>query len=141
MEGAIVGADVFIGVSGKLNILDRRMVPTMNNDPITFPLSNPEPEIHPLQALANGAKVVATGRSISPTYNVSVFPSMIRVLMDLRVRTLSEDLVVAVAKGIADLVEQEHLHSNYILPPIDDPRILATLSDKLREVIRLHVDK
>jgi malate dehydrogenase (oxaloacetate-decarboxylating) len=67
LEGAIVGADVFIGVSGKLNILDRRMVPTMNNDPIIFPLSNPEPEIHPLQALANGAKVVATGRSISPT--------------------------------------------------------------------------
>ena len=67
LEGAIVGADVFIGVSGKLNILDRRMVQTMNNDPIIFPLSNPEPEIHPLQALANGAKVVATGRSISPT--------------------------------------------------------------------------
>jgi hypothetical protein len=48
---------------------------------------------------------------------------------------------VTVPKGIADLVEQEHLHSDYILPPIDDPRILATVSDKLREVIRLQVDK
>lgn len=48
---------------------------------------------------------------------------------------------MAVAKGIADLVEQEHLHSNYILPPIEDPRILATVTDKLREVIRLQVDK
>jgi hypothetical protein len=48
---------------------------------------------------------------------------------------------VAVAKGIADLVEQEHMHSNYILPPIDDLRMLATVSDKLREVIRLQVDK
>jgi malate dehydrogenase (oxaloacetate-decarboxylating) len=67
LEDAIVGADVFIGVSGKPNILDGRMVTTMNNDPIIFALSNPEPEIHPLQALANGAKVVATGRSISPT--------------------------------------------------------------------------
>lgn len=87
--------------------------------------------------------MLATGISDFPNQinNVSVFPSMIRVLMDLRARTLSEDLVVAVAKGIADLVEQERLHSNYILPPIDDPRILATLSDKLREVIRLHVDK
>ena len=47
LEGAVVGADVAIGVSGKPNILDRRMVPTMNNDPIIFPLSNPEPEIHP----------------------------------------------------------------------------------------------
>lgn len=87
--------------------------------------------------------MLATGRFdfSNQINNVSVFPSTIRVLMDLRVRTLSEDLVVAFAKGIADLVEQEHLHSNYILPPIDDPRILATLSDKLREVIRLHVDK
>lgn len=48
---------------------------------------------------------------------------------------------MAVAKGIADLVEQEHLHSDCILPPIDDPRIPATVSDKLREVIRLQVDK
>lgn len=82
-----------------------------------------------MQALANGAKVLATGRSDFPNQinNVSVFPSMIRVLLDLRVRTLSEDLLVAVARGIADLVEQEHLRSNYILPPIDDPRILHFL--------------
>jgi malate dehydrogenase (oxaloacetate-decarboxylating) len=66
---------------------------------------------------------------------------MLRVLLDLRVRTLSEELLVAVAKGIADLVEQEHLRSDYILPPIDDPRILPTVSDKLRDVMRVHVDK
>jgi malate dehydrogenase (oxaloacetate-decarboxylating) len=143
LEDAIVGADVFIGVSGKPNILDGRMVRTMNNDSIIFALSNPEPEIEPLQALANGAKVVATGRSDFPNQinNVSVFPSMLRVLLDLRVKTLSEDLLVSVAKGIADLVEQEHLNPDYILPPIDDPRILATVSDKLREVIKLHVDE
>jgi malate dehydrogenase (oxaloacetate-decarboxylating) len=143
LEDALVGADVFIGVSGRPNILDGRMVQTMNNDPIIFALSNPEPEIFPSQALASGAKVVATGRSDSPNQinNVSVFPSMLRVLLDLRVRTLSEDLLVAVAKGIAELVEQEHLHSDYILPPIDDPRILATVSEKLREVIKLQVDE
>lgn len=143
LQDAIVGADVFIGVSGSPNILDGRMVKTMSKDPIIFALSNPEPEIHPSQALANGAKVVATGRSDFPNQinNVSVFPSMLRVLLDLRVRTLSEDLLVAVATGIADLVEQEHLHSDYILPPIDDPRILPTVSDKLREVIKHHVDE
>jgi malate dehydrogenase (oxaloacetate-decarboxylating) len=143
LEDALVGADVFIGVSGRPNILDGRMVKTMNNDPIIFALSNPEPEIFPSQALASGAKVVATGRSDSPNQinNVSVFPSMLRVLLDLRVRTLSEDLLVAVAKGIAELVEQEHLHSDYILPPIDDPRILATVSEKLREVIKLQIDE
>jgi malate dehydrogenase (oxaloacetate-decarboxylating) len=143
LEDAIVGADVFIGVSGRPNILDGRMVRTMSKDPIIFALSNPDPEIHPSQALGNGAKVVATGRSDFPNQinNVSVFPSMLRVLLDLRVRTLSEDLLVAVAMGIADLVGQEHLHSDYILPPIDDPRILPTVSDKLREVIKHHVDE
>lgn len=143
LQDAIVGADVFIGVSGKPNILDGRMVMTMSNDPIIFALSNPEPEILPSQAIANGARVVATGRSDFPNQinNVSVFPSMLRVLLDLRVRTLSEDLLVAVARGIADLVEREHLHYNYILPPIDDPRILATVSDKLSEVVKLHVDE
>jgi malate dehydrogenase (oxaloacetate-decarboxylating) len=143
LEDAIVGADVFIGVSGRPNILDGRMVKIMSKDPIIFALSNPEPEIQPSQAHANGARVVATGRSDFPNQinNVSVFPSMLRVLLDLRVRTLSEELLVAVAKGIADLVEQEHLRSDYILPPIDDPRILPTVSDKLRDVMRVHVDK
>jgi malate dehydrogenase (oxaloacetate-decarboxylating) len=143
IEDAIVGADVFIGVSGRPNMLDGRMVKTMSNDPIIFALSNPEPEIQPSQALANGARVIATGRSDFPNQinNVSVFPSMLRVLLDLRVRTLSEELMATVAKGIADLVEQEHLRPDYILPPIDDPRILPTVSDKLRDIIKLHVDK
>lgn len=143
LEDALVGADVFIGVSGRPNILDGRMVQTMSNDPIIFALTNPEPEIFPSQALASGAKVVATGRSDFPNQinNVSVFPSMLRVLLDLRVRTLSDDLLVAIATGIADLVEQEHLHADYILPPIDDPRILATVSEKLKEIIKLHVDE
>lgn len=101
LEDALVGADVFIGVSGRPNILDGRMVQTMSNDPIIFALTNPEPEIFPSQALASGAKVVATGRSDFPNQinNVSVFPSMLRVLLDLRVRTLSEDLLVAIATG------------------------------------------
>ncbi|HZD36386.1 MAG TPA: NADP-dependent malic enzyme [Nitrososphaeraceae archaeon] len=143
LQDALVGADVFIGVSGKPNIIDAGMVRAMSKDPIIFALSNPEPEILPSQALANGAGVVATGRSDFPNQinNVSVFPSMLRVLLDLRVKTLSEELMVAVAKGIADLVEREHLHSNYILPPIDDPRILATVSDKLREVVKFHVEE
>jgi malate dehydrogenase (oxaloacetate-decarboxylating) len=143
LEDAIVGADVFIGVSGRPNILEGKMVKTMSTDPIIFALSNPEPEIRPSQALSNGARVVATGRSDFPNQinNVSVFPSMLRALLDLRVRTLSEELLVAVAKGIADLVKQEHLRSDYILPPIDDPRVLPTVSEKLRDVIKLHVDE
>jgi malate dehydrogenase (oxaloacetate-decarboxylating) len=142
LKDAIVGADVFIGVSGRPNILDGKMVKTMNKHPVIFALSNPEPEIHPSKALANGAKVIATGRSDFPNQinNVSVFPSMLRVILDLRVRTLSEDLLVAVSAGIAELVTPEQLQSDYILPPIDDPRILPTVADKLRKVVKLHVD-
>jgi malate dehydrogenase (oxaloacetate-decarboxylating) len=143
MEDAIVGADVFIGVSGRPNILEGKMVKTMSTDPIIFALSNPDPEIQPSQALSDGARVVATGRSDFPNQinNVSVFPSMLRALLDLRVRTLSEELLAAVAKGIADLVKNEHLRSDYILPPIDDPRVLPTVSEKLRDIIKLHVDE
>jgi malate dehydrogenase (oxaloacetate-decarboxylating) len=143
LEDAIVGADVFIGVSGRSNILEGKMVKTMSTDPIIFALSNPDPEIQPSHALSDGARVVATGRSDFPNQinNVSVFPSMLRALLDLRVRTLSEELLVAVAKGIADLVKNEHLRSDYILPPIDDPRVLPTVSEKLRNVIKLHVDE
>jgi malate dehydrogenase (oxaloacetate-decarboxylating) len=88
-------------------------------------------------------KWLQLGDPISPTkLTMSLFfPSMLRVLLDLRVKTLSENLLVAVAKGIADLVEHEQLRSDYILPPIDDPRILATVSDKLREVIKLHIEE
>ena len=61
---------------------------------------------------------------------------MLRALLDLRIRYLSEELLVAVATGIASLVEREHLRTDYILPPIDDPRILATVSEKLKQVIK-----
>lgn len=143
LEDAIVGADVFIGVSGRPNILEGKMVKTMSTDPIIFALSNPDPEIQPSQALTDGARVFATGRSDFPNQinNVSVFPSMLRALLDLRVRTLSEELLAAVARGIANLVKNEHLRSDYILPPIDDPRVLPTVSEKLRDVIKLHVDE
>ena len=138
LEDAIVGADVFIGVSGRPNLIDERMVKSMSNDPVIFALSNPEPEIIPSKAIASGAKVVATGRSDFPNQinNVSVFPSMLRVLLDLRVRYLGEDLLVAVAKGIASLVERELLRTDYILPPIDDPRILSIVSEKLRDIVK-----
>ncbi|HET6729966.1 MAG TPA: malic enzyme-like NAD(P)-binding protein [Nitrososphaeraceae archaeon] len=141
LEDAIAGADVFIGVSGRPNLIDERMVKSMNTNPVIFALSNPEPEIDPSRAVAAGAKVVATGRSDYPNQinNVSVFPSMLRVLLDFRVKYLDEDLLVAVAKGIASLVEREQLRAEYILPPIDDPRVLAIVSEKLRDVVRKHL--
>lgn len=138
IEDAIAGSDVFIGVSGLPSLIDEKTIRSMNKDPIVFALSNPDPEINPSKAVESGARIVATGRSDFPNQinNVSVFPSMLRALLDLRIRYLSEELLVAVATGIASLVEREHLRTDYILPPIDDPRILATVSEKLKEVIK-----
>jgi len=137
----IEGADVFIGVSGKGGILNRQMVQTMNHDAIVFALSNPDPEILPPDALQGGARIVATGRSdfANQINNAVVFPSVLRVLLDIRARTLSEDMLVSVAYAIADIVKDVHLKEDYIIPKVNDPRILPTVTKALRAAIEKHV--
>lgn len=132
------GSDVFIGVSGKGNILNDKIVSSMNVDPIIFALSNPDPEILPHDALDAGAKIVATGRSDFPNQvnNAVVFPSVIRSLLDLRVKVLDDPLMVDVAYAIADLVEYQHLKYDYIIPQINDQRILPVVTQTLKNVIQ-----
>jgi malate dehydrogenase (oxaloacetate-decarboxylating) len=132
------GSDVFIGVSGKGNILNDKIVSSMNADPIIFALSNPDPEILPQDALDAGAKIVATGRSDFPNQvnNAVVFPSVIRSLLDLRVKVLDDHLMVDVAYAIADLVERQHLKYDYIIPQINDQRILPVVTQTLKSVIQ-----
>ena len=138
LNSVIEGSDVFIGVSGKGNILNNKVVPSMNIDPIIFALSNPYPEILPPSALDAGAKIVATGRSDFPNQvnNAVIFPSVIRSLLDLRVKLLDDNLMVNVAYAIANLVEGQHLKTDYIIPPINDPRILPVVTQTLRNVIQ-----
>jgi malate dehydrogenase (oxaloacetate-decarboxylating) len=135
------GSDIFIGVSGKGSILDREMVRSMNNDPIVFALSNPDPEILPSEALEGGARIVATGRSdfVNQVNNAVVFPSILRALLDLRVNTLSEDMLVSVATAIADMIDSNHLKYDYIIPKVDDPRIIHIVTDTLRNAIQRHI--
>ena len=85
LADVLKGADVFIGVSGKSNILTKEMIQSMGHDPIVFALSNPDPEILPPDALSAGAKIVATGRSdfANQVNNALVFPSILRALLDL----------------------------------------------------------
>jgi malate dehydrogenase (oxaloacetate-decarboxylating) len=141
LEHVIEGADIFIGVSGKSGILNGQMVQKMNHDAIVFALSNPDPEILPSDALRGGARVVATGRSdfANQINNAVVFPSVLRVLLDLRVKTLSEDMLVSVAYAIADIVNDVHLKEEYIIPKVNDPRILPTVTKVLRDAIQKHV--
>ncbi len=139
----IEGADVFIGVSGKGCILNHQMVRSMNRDAIVFALSNPDPEILPSDALQGGARIVATGRSDFPNQinNAVVFPSVLRVLLDIRAKTLSQDMLVTVANAIAGIVNDTHLREDYIIPKVNDPRILPTVTTALRDAIQKYVTK
>ena len=139
----IEGADVFIGVSGKGGILDHQMVQSMNHDAIVFALSNPDPEILPTDAMQGRARIVATGRSDFPNQinNAVVFPSVLRVLLDIRAKTLSQDVLVTVANAIAGIVNDTYLREDYIIPKVNDPRILPTVTKALRDAIQKHVPK
>jgi malate dehydrogenase (oxaloacetate-decarboxylating) len=139
----IKGADVFIGVSGKGGILNRQMIQSMNQGAIVFALSNPDPEILPADALQGGARIVATGRSDFPNQinNAVVFPSVLRVLLDVRAKTLSEDMLVSVSYAIAEITNDAHLNENYIIPKVNDPRILPTVTNALRDAIQKHITK
>lgn len=139
----IKGADVFIGVSGKGNLISKDMVQSMNHDPIVFALSNPDPEILPSYALEGGARIIATGRSdfANQVNNAVVFPSILRALLDLRVNTLSEAILVSVATAIADIVDSRHLNFDYLIPKVDDPRIIHVVTDTLKNAIQKNIDK
>jgi malate dehydrogenase (oxaloacetate-decarboxylating) len=139
----IEGADVFIGVSGKGSIVNPQMIESMNRDAIVFALSNPDPEILPSDALQGGARIIATGRSDFPNQinNAVVFPSVLRVLLDIRAKTLNQDMLVAVADAIAEIVDDIHLSEDYIIPKVNDPRILPTVTKALRDAIERYMIK
>jgi malate dehydrogenase (oxaloacetate-decarboxylating) len=143
LADVLKGADVFIGVSGKARLIDKEMVHSMNHNPIVFALSNPDPEILPSNALEAGASIVATGRSdfANQINNAVVFPAILRSLLDLRVKTLSEEMLVSVATAIADIVDTNHLKNEYIIPKVDDPRIIHIVTDTLKNAIQRNLDK
>lgn len=134
---AIRGADILIGVSGKGGIITKQMVQSMSKDAIVFALSNPGPEIYPSDALTAGARIVATGRSdfANQVNNAVVFPSVLRALLDLRAKTLTEDILVGIANAIASLVDAAHLKENYIVPKVNDPRLLPVVSSTIKNSI------
>lgn len=137
LESVIQDADIFIGTTGKGKILKDKMIKSMNYDPIIFALSNPDPEILPENALAAGAKIIATGRSDFPNQinNAVVFPSIFRALLDLRIKNIDEDILIAVAQSIANLVDSKNLKEDYIIPKINDPRILPIVTNSIKEYI------
>jgi malate dehydrogenase (oxaloacetate-decarboxylating) len=143
LQDVLSESDIFIGVSGKTDILNKQMIESMNQDSIIFALSNPDPEILPNYALEYGARIVATGRSDFPNQinNAVVFPSILRALLDLRANNLNEFMLVSVAYAIASIVEEVHLKDDYIIPKVDDPRILPIVTKTIKKVLGAHVRK
>src|SRR5574344_2177647 len=113
----LVGADVFIGVSAP-GMVTKEMVQTMNKDAIIFACANPTPEIFPDEAKAGGARVVSTGRSDYPNQinNVLAFPGIFRGAFDVRASDINEEMKMAAAKALADLISDDELSADYIIP-------------------------
>ncbi len=131
------GADVFMGVSGP-GTLTADMVRSMAADPIVFACANPDPEIFPDEAKAAGAAVVSTGRSDFPNQvnNVLCFPGIFRGALDVRARDINDTMKIAAAQAIADLVSEEELRSDYILPHAFDPRVRDAVAQATAEAAR-----
>lgn len=137
LADAMCGADVFIGVSAP-GIVTGEMVKSMAKDAIVMPMANPTPEIMPDIALANGAKVVGTGRSDFPNQinNVLAFPGIFRGALDVRAKDINEEMCIAASFAIANLVSDEELTPEYILPKAFDERVGKTVSEAVAEAAR-----
>ena len=133
----LVGADVFIGVSAP-KTLTVQMVSAMKEGAIVFACANPTPEIFPDEALAAGAAVVATGRSDYPNQinNVLAFPGIFRGTFDVRARDINDQMKIAAAQALADLVEAERLSPEYIIPAPFDPRVRDAVATAVAQAAR-----
>ncbi len=132
--GVLDGADVFLGVSGP-NIFAASELARMAKDPIVFALANPTSEVDPVEA-RRYAKVVATGRSDHPNQinNVLAFPGVFRGALDARARFITEEMKVAAARAIADVIAPEELRPDYIIPSVFNERVVKDVADAVRRV-------
>ena len=134
---ALVGADVFIGVSAP-GTVTKDMVRSMAKDAIVFACANPTPEIFPEDALAAGAAVVATGRSDFPNQinTVLAFPGIFRGTFDVRARDINEEMKMAAAAALASLISDEELSAEYIIPKAFDKRVGPAVAAAVAEAAR-----
>ena len=133
----LAGADVFIGVSAP-GTVTTEMVRSMAQDPIIFACANPTPEIFPEEAKAGGAAVIATGRSDFPNQinNVLAFPGIFRGTFDVRARDINEEMKMAAAEALADLISQEELSAEYIIPKAFDKRVGPAVAQAVARAAR-----
>ena len=133
----IKGADIFIGVSAP-GTLTQDMVRTMAKDPIIFACANPTPEIFPDDAKAGGAKVISTGRSDFPNQinNVLAFPGIFRGAFDVRASDINDEMKIAASEALANLITDEELSPEYIIPKAFDKRVGPAVAKAVAEAAK-----
>ena len=134
LKEAMVGADVFIGVSAP-NLLSKEMVASMNEKNVVMAMANPTPEISYEDAKAAGAYIIGTGRSDYPNQvnNILAFPGLFRGALDARATRITEGAKMAASAGLASLVSDEELSTDYILPSAFDQRVVPTVAEAVRK--------
>lgn len=137
LKEAVAGADVCIGVSAPGSVT-ADMVRSMAADAIIFACANPTPEIFPDEAKTAGARVVATGRSDYPNQinNVLAFPGIFRGAFDVRASDINEEMKMAAAQALAELISEDELNEDYIIPAAFDPRVGPAVAKAVAEAAR-----
>ena len=137
LADVIKGADVFVGVSAP-GCLTKEMVQSMAKDPIIFAMANPIPEILPSEAIEAGAKIVGTGRSDFPNQinNVLAFPGIFRGALDVHASDINNEMKIAAAEAIANVIPENELTPEYIIPDAFNPAIKEAVSSAVKEAAR-----
>ena len=137
LADVIKDADVFIGVSAP-GSLTKEMVKTMNPDPIVFAMANPVPEIMPDEALEAGVKIMGTGRSDFPNQinNVLAFPGIFRGALDVRASDINDEMKIAAAEAIANVIPESELRPDYIIPDSFNPHVKDAVASAVSEAAR-----
>jgi malate dehydrogenase (oxaloacetate-decarboxylating) len=139
LSDAMLGADVFIGVSGP-NLVEEAHIKLMAKDSIIFTLANPDPEIDPMIARRHAA-IVATGRSDEPNQinNVLAFPGIFRGLLDVGASKITEEIEIAAGEAIAGVVKESELSADYIVPTVFNPGVVGAVAEAVGSVARASI--
>ncbi len=137
LKDVIAGSDVFIGLSAP-GMVTKEMVKSMASDPIIFAMANPTPEIMPEEAREAGAKVIGTGRSdfANQINNVLAFPGIFRGALDVRASDINDEMKIAAAKAIADLISEAELNAEYVIPAPFDSRVGKAVAEAVAKAAR-----
>lgn len=135
LDTVLKNADVFIGVSGMSGILSDTMIQQMSKDPIVFALTNPEPEVDPHVAKKAGAKIIATGsyKHKNKVNNAIVFPYLMRIILDKKIKKISEQMLYQTAKAIADTISGKDLSYDSIIPDISNKKLQKNIRSALKK--------